>query len=71
MARVRYRHESFVIERNGKAVARLTPAIDMSPPALSEALSTWAGNAAGDPSFADDLERIAAADTPPKNPWAS
>jgi hypothetical protein len=28
-------------------------------------------DATADRSFADDLERVGAADRPPKNPWAS
>jgi prevent-host-death family protein len=71
LARVRYRHESFIVERNGKPVAKLAPANEMTPPALSEALAAWTGAAPADPSFAADLERVGAADTPPRNPWAS
>lgn len=71
LARVRYRHESFVVERNGKAVAKLVPTDHMAPPALSTALAAWTGAPPADPDFADDLERVGAADTPPKNPWAS
>ena len=71
LARVRYRHESFVVERNGKAVAKLVPADHLVPPALTSALAAWTGAALVDAGFADDLERVVAADTPPKNPWVS
>ena len=71
LARVRYRHESFVVERNGKAVAKLVPSDHVVPPALAAALAAWTGAAPADPGFADDLERVAAADTATKGPWAS
>ena len=70
LGRVRYRGESFVVERNGVAVARLEPANVASPPALSVALAAWSGSGLPDASFADDLERVNAADKAPKNPWA-
>jgi prevent-host-death family protein len=71
LGRVRYRGESFVVERNGVAVARVVPAAEASPPALSQALAAWSGSGFPDASFADDLERVNAADKPSKNPWAS
>lgn len=71
LGRVRYRGESFVIERNGVAVARMVPTTDASPPALAEALAVWSGGGLEDAGFADDLERVNAADRAPKNPWAS
>lgn len=71
LGRVRYRGESFVVERNGVAVARVVPAGDPSPPGLAQALATWCGSGLEDAGFAADLERVNAADKPPKNPWAS
>ncbi len=71
LGRVRYRGESFLVERNGVAVARLEPANVASPPRLAEALAVWSGSGLEDASFADDLERVNTADKPPKNPWAS
>jgi antitoxin (DNA-binding transcriptional repressor) of toxin-antitoxin stability system len=71
LGRVRYRGDSFLVERNGDAVARLVPLAEGSVTSLGEALSAW--RVAGDPeaAFADDLERVAAADRPPEDPWAS
>ena len=71
LARVRYRGDSFVVERNGDAVARVVPLPEGSATSLREAFSAW--RAAGDPeaAFADDLERVNAADRPPQDPWAS
>jgi len=71
LARVRYRGDSFVVERNGDAVARVVPLPEGSATSLREALAAW--RAAGEPeaAFADDLERVNAADRPPQDPWAS
>lgn len=71
LARVRYRGDSFVVERNGDAVARVVPLPEGSVTSLREALAAW--RAAGEPEadFADDLERVNAADRPPQDPWGS
>jgi prevent-host-death family protein len=71
LGRVRYRGDSFVVERNGDSVARLVPVPEASVTSLQEALSAW--RSAGEPEvgFADDLERVGAADRPPEDPWAS
>jgi len=71
LARVRYRRESFLVERNGKPVARVVPAVEPETIGLGRALSAWCGARAADRAFADDLEKVGAADTPPLNPWAS
>jgi prevent-host-death family protein len=71
LARVRYRRESFVVEKNGKAVARVIPAGNPEPVPLSRALAIWCAAGAPDPSFADDLEAVGAADVPPATPWDS
>ena len=71
LSRVRYRHESFIVERNGKPIARLVPAEHRTPAALSDALASWSGAGPVDSTFASDLKSVGAADKPPKNPWAS
>lgn len=72
LARVRYRHDSFIVERNGTPVARVSPVDPATAGAtVGEALAAWCGAAPADGSFADDLARIGAADRPPANPWAS
>jgi prevent-host-death family protein len=70
LARVRYRRESFVVEKNGKAVARVIPASEVDEVSMARAFSAWCGAAPADPSFAEDLNRVAASDRPPEDPWA-
>jgi prevent-host-death family protein len=71
LARIRYRGESFVVERNGRPIARLLPIEAATARAtLQDALTAWC-QAPADAAFADDLARIGAADRPPANPWAS
>lgn len=69
LGRVRYRGESFVVERNGRAVARLIPAASF--PKLREALEAWREAGAPEGAFAEDLERVGALDRPPASPWDS
>jgi prevent-host-death family protein len=71
LARVRYRRDSFLVERNGAAVARVVPVPGDSATSLREAVALWRSAGAPDAAFADDLERVGAADRPPTNPWAS
>jgi len=71
LARVRYRGDTFVVERNGAAVARVVPHPDGSATSLREALAAWRAVGEPDAAFADDLERVNAADRPPRDPWAS
>lgn len=72
LSKVRYRRDSFVINRNGKPVARVVP-IDRtaSDATLGEALTVWCDGVADDHAFADDLDAVNASDTPPMNPWGS
>jgi antitoxin (DNA-binding transcriptional repressor) of toxin-antitoxin stability system len=70
LGRIRYRGESFVVERNGEPIARLCPlAVDTASSAL-EGLRAWREAAPDDdPDLADHLERVNLADRPPSNPW--
>ena len=69
LGRIRYRGESFVVERNGEPIARLTPlAVGTAGTAL-EGLRAWREVAGEDPALADDLERVNRADRVPSNPW--
>jgi antitoxin (DNA-binding transcriptional repressor) of toxin-antitoxin stability system len=71
LGRVRYRGETFVVERNGVAIARLTPVHSRRRVRTVEALTRWRDAAPADPDFAADLERVGAADREPGNPWDS
>jgi prevent-host-death family protein len=70
LAKVRYRRESFVIERNGVAVARIVPVERDRTATLADLIAIWT-SFEPDPEFADDLERVNKADRPPENPWES
>lgn len=69
LGKVRYRHEVFIVERNGEAVARLAPLSSRASANLVEGLQAWRSAAPADPGFADDLARVNAADRSPRNPW--
>ena len=72
LARIRYRRESFVIERNGTPVARMLPVDPVhAEPTVGDALATWCATLKTDTTLADDLSRIVAADRPAANPWES
>lgn len=71
LGRIRYRRDSFLIERNGVPVARIVPLPDRPGATLSEAVAAWRGAGKREPGFADDLERVAAEDRPPDDPWGS
>lgn len=71
LGRIRYKGESFTVERNGRPVARLTPVREATGATLRDAVDAWKKAVGSDPALADDLERVRAADTPPSNPWVS
>ena len=71
LGRIRFRGDSFLIERNGEAVARLIPLPELPAGTLGEALDAWDAGDDVDPDFADALERIGDADRLPETPWVS
>ena len=71
LGRVRYRGDSFVVERNGEPVARVAPIEGQSATSLAEALEAWQATGRPDPDFAGDLERVNALDVPPEDAWGS
>jgi len=71
LGKIRYRSDSFVVERNGEAIARISPVATGLAGLLGEGLRAWQEAAPPDPRFADDLESVNRADRPPRNPWAS
>ncbi len=71
LGRIRYRGESFLVERNGEPVARVVPLIERPTSALGEVLAGWSAAGPPDPDFARALEEVGAADHPPEDPWGS
>ena len=71
LGRIRYRGDSFLVERNGDPVARIGPLSESPATLLAEALGAWTQAGHPDPAFADDLERVASHDQPPGDPWDS
>lgn len=72
LSKVRYRRDSFVIERNGKPVARVVPVAGAAGDVtVAEALTAWTDGSAGDPAFADDLAAVDASDRAPDDRWES
>lgn len=70
--RVRYRGEQFEILRNGEAVAILKPADPRASRTVRDFVEDILSRPTGDPSFADDLERIQAEQPPAEFPeWPS
>lgn len=71
LGRIRYRGDSFVVERNGEAVARVVPVPQRPTASLGEVVTAWTAAGAPDSAFAKDLEEIGAADQPATDPWDS
>lgn len=71
LGRVRYRRESFIVERNGKEVALLVPAPSGNRRILEEVLRAWIEAGPRDEEWAELLERIDREDRPLEDPWGS
>lgn len=70
LARVRYRQESFVVEKNGRPVARVVPFEPVAIGTMQDVVAAWTSGPA-DSTFADALEQVGRDDLPPDDPWAS
>ncbi|HMP71921.1 MAG TPA: type II toxin-antitoxin system Phd/YefM family antitoxin [Kiritimatiellia bacterium] len=68
LARVRFKHEHFVLTKNDKPVAELSPAIGSGAATWGELCRAVKGFPL-DPAFADDLETVNRSDAPLPNPW--
>lgn len=68
LARVRYNHEHFVLTKNERPVAEISPCENETTATLAELESALA-KLPYDPTFADDLESVNASDKPLANPW--
>jgi len=71
LGRVRYRGDSFVVDRNGDPVARISPVAGVATGTARELVHVWRSVGAPEASFADDLEAVGALDAPPALPWVS
>lgn len=71
LGRIRYRGDSFLVERNGEPVARVVPLVERPTATLGEAVEGWRAAGEPDPDFADALEDVGAEDRPPEDPWPS
>jgi antitoxin (DNA-binding transcriptional repressor) of toxin-antitoxin stability system len=71
LGRIRYRRETFVIERHNVPIAHIGPAPSGGAASLREVAEEWLAASEADATFADDLERVGAADTPPAVAWDS
>ena len=71
LGRVRYRGDTFLIDRNGDPVARLSPVPATATGTVRDLVATWRSAGPPEPAFADDLELVGASDEPPDLPWAS
>lgn len=70
LARIRYRGESFVVEKNGVPVARMVPIEPPKQITVGEFIRLWTARGP-DPEFARALEKVNAADRPVELPWGS
>ena len=71
LGRVRYRGDSFVVDRNGDPVALITPVAGVSTGTAREFVETWQSAGNRETAYADDLEAVDALDVPPELPWDS
>ncbi|MEX1257759.1 MAG: hypothetical protein WEG36_09080 [Gemmatimonadota bacterium] len=69
LARIRYRGDSFLIERNGEPVARITPLERQPHGTVREGLAAWREVGEAETAFAEDLEAVSRADHPPEGRW--
>ena len=51
LGRIRFRGDTFIVERNGKVVARIGPPEGGATPTLGGALRAWSSGADPDPNF--------------------
>ena len=71
LGRIRYRGDSFVVERNGEPVARIAPLPSAAASSLIEGFGAWKSGASDVGDFAADLDEVNRTDRPPTDPWDS
>ena len=70
LARIKYKGDTFVITRNNKPVAELSPVRHLPMGTLRELLQMWKPDP-DDPTFVADLQRANSTDLPEPNRWDS
>jgi len=68
LARVKHKGERFILTKNGRPVAELSPAKGSGRATWGELLAA-VRQLPADPTFADDLEKVNNADRLPESPW--
>ncbi len=68
LARVKHKGERFILTKNDQPIAELSPAAGSRRGTWGELKAALAGHSF-DPGFADDMERVNAADQMATNPW--
>lgn len=71
LSKIRYRGDSFLVERNGEPIARIVPLEGQPHSTVREGLREWRAMGEPEPDFAADLERVAEEDRLPESPWGS
>lgn len=71
LGRFRFGGESFIVEKNGKPVAILSPYPATTKRSLKETLRAWVGAGELDERLADLLDEVGRSDAPLEDPWVS
>ncbi len=69
LGRLRYRGDSFIVEKNGKPIAILSPYAGPAHRTLKDVLGAWLDAGERDEDFADLLDEIGLSDAPLGDPW--
>ncbi len=70
LARIKHRGDTFIITKNRRPVAELTPVTETRPGTLADLLENWKPDP-DDPEFSSDLERANSTEKPEPDPWGS
>jgi hypothetical protein len=71
IGRLRYRGDSFIVEKNGTPIAILAPYTAGKGASLKRVLQGWVDAGEPDEEFAALLENLGARDAPLEDPWGS
>ena len=71
LGRLRYRGDSFIVEKNGTPIAILSPYPSEHETGLKAILQAWVDAGEPDEEFAAFLEQLGRRDTPLEDPWES